>query len=265
MESILTSVTDVTVVNRIDKFLNDHYNHLLENLEKDEVKQEKIEFEVHRDRIKLCAQYVSELIKNEKPADLLVIGDKTIIDTCLHAIGAYDNVNVTFTDFELRSPFPYPDNSFDLVVNLEVFEHIKDVEGSQRDLFMFTGAYCFIGQCNRVLKPGKKMLLSTPNACSLKALCRIFQHKHPFAYNKHVREYTPKELTYILEVCNFDVELLETHDVWSNINGQLNTWNDEQNVNWAENKSIMEDILKTSPYAEEYRGDDIFLIARRMY
>ena len=47
-----------------------------------------------------------------------------------------------------------PDNSFDVAVCLEVFEHLQDPEFACRDIF-------------RTLKPGGILLLSVPNAAHL--------------------------------------------------------------------------------------------------
>ncbi len=68
-------------------------------------------------------------------------------------------------------PLPFEDNSFDTVVSFQVIEHIKD-----------DAAY--LKEINRVLKPGGKAYISTPNI--LMTLSR-----NPW----HIREYTAKELT----------------------------------------------------------------------
>ncbi len=74
----------------------------------------------------------------------------------------------------LRSDFPpfagFPDNSFDCIISFQVIEHIKD--DSQ-----------FLKEINRILKPGGKAYLTTPN--------RVFSlTRNPW----HIREYTASEL-----------------------------------------------------------------------
>jgi SAM-dependent methyltransferase len=46
---------------------------------------------------------------------------------------------------------PFPDNSFDLAICVEVFEHLFSPDGSAREIW-------------RVLRPGGKLVASTPNA-----------------------------------------------------------------------------------------------------
>lgn len=67
----------------------------------------------------------------------------------------------------------FPENTFDTIVSFETIEHIKE------DFLLMQRFYSF-------LKPGGKLLLSTPN-----------QTRMPFSpgsFPFHVRHYTPKEL-----------------------------------------------------------------------
>lgn len=66
-------------------------------------------------------------------------------------------------------------NAFDTVVSLQVIEHIEDDHG-------------FLSEIVRVLKPGGKAILSTPNI-------RYTLSRNPW----HVREYTPEQFRELLE------------------------------------------------------------------
>lgn len=89
----------------------------------------------------------------------------------------YQAGNVEFVEAAVP-PIPAANNSFDYVVSFQVIEHIK------RD-------FDFVREVHRVLKPGGKFIVTTPNA-------PMSLTRNPW----HVREYRPEELTNILE-CHF--------------------------------------------------------------
>ena len=93
------------------------------------------------------------------------------------------HTNVEFRKHLLPSLAGIADNSFDFAVTFQVIEHIMDDKA-------------FISEINRVLKPGGKLLLSTPNR--LMSLTR-----NPW----HIREYTADELRQVLSSVFSSVEM----------------------------------------------------------
>ena len=85
------------------------------------------------------------------------------------------NNDIIFHKMEIPPLLNIEDNSIDFVVTFQVIEHI------QKDKF-------FLQEIHRVLKPGGKLLLTTPN--KLMSLSR-----NPW----HIREYTPAEMKNILD------------------------------------------------------------------
>ena len=95
---------------------------------------------------------------------------KTSISKELHA----DN-NITFIQTEVPPLKELEDNSIDFVVSFQVIEHIKD-------------DVKFLQEIYRVLKPGGKVILTTPNI--IMSITRS-----PW----HIREYTPKQMEEVLK------------------------------------------------------------------
>ena len=83
--------------------------------------------------------------------------------------------NITFIQSEVPPLKGIEDNSVDFVVTFQVIEHIQDDER-------------FLQEIHRVLKPGGKVILTTPNV--MMSLTR-----NPW----HTREYTPEQMGDVLE------------------------------------------------------------------
>jgi len=72
------------------------------------------------------------------------------------------------TDLRLR--LPYPDEQFDVVLAMEVIEHVADLEYAHAT--RLSGIRHSLREVRRVLRVHGSMLLTTPNACSLLVLDR---------------------------------------------------------------------------------------------
>ena len=78
---------------------------------------------------------------------------------------------------DITGPFPYADGAFDLVIAVEVTEHILDHEN-------------FFREINRILKPGGRLYISTPNILSMKSRFRFLFQGFPYGFKPlEMRQY----------------------------------------------------------------------------
>jgi glycosyltransferase involved in cell wall biosynthesis/SAM-dependent methyltransferase len=108
--------------------------------------------------------------------------------------------------------YPYPDEAFDTVLCCELIEHL------------FEDPMHMMSEISRILKPGGHLVLTTPNAGSLRAVSAILLGYHPAffpayirprkpdeeAEARHNREYVPMEIQHLLTDSGFELITLET-------------------------------------------------------
>jgi SAM-dependent methyltransferase len=119
----------------------------------------------------------------------------------MRALFAEAGVEFVMWDLEVQ-PYPLPSESFDAVIFTEVFEHLREYPiRSLHEAF-------------RVLKPGGRIYLTTPNTAYLLNRLRLMAGRSvatplrdwigglPFA--RHAREYTFAEMQELLDLAGFD-------------------------------------------------------------
>jgi 2-polyprenyl-3-methyl-5-hydroxy-6-metoxy-1,4-benzoquinol methylase len=131
-----------------------------------------------------------------------------------YAPGWPERLRVTHTNIE-QEPLPFRDEAFDLVIFTEVLEHIA-----------ITDPCAVLQEIRRVLRPGGRMLLSTPNVANLSNVAALIQGENVFwppelfygSVDRHNREYAPRELLQLVERAGFAHHALDYMNTWSNWN-----------------------------------------------
>jgi ubiquinone/menaquinone biosynthesis C-methylase UbiE len=130
---------------------------------------------------------------------------------------AYDTSKVSFIQMTIPPLHNIADNSFDYVISFQVIEHIVPDDKMVSEVY-------------RVLKPGGKFILTTPNK-------KTSLTRNPW----HIREYTIAELDNLLRVNFQAVEKLGTYG------------NEKVNAYIAENKASVAKITKYDIFNLQYR------------
>jgi len=120
---------------------------------------------------------------------------------------------VRFENCNITRKLPFKNESFDFLVLAEVIEHLKN-------------PYDVVGELNRILKPGGKLVLSTPNILSLKSRLRFLSEgcweyfrevplehskkNNEVIWNLHLIPWRYHELEYLLYSSGFKVEQIST-------------------------------------------------------
>lgn len=154
--------------------------------------------------------------------------------------------------FDLEEPFPYSDETFDVVIFTEVLEHLP------------VDPMHALSEINRITKTGGWILLSTPNCSSAKSVIKILRGGNPNCYpiytkqpthDRHNREYTPWEVRQLLAASGYEVTTFDTIDVY----------NDQSPALW---------VIKAALWLSRYltlgiikfrdRGDTIFALGKKI-
>ena len=106
------------------------------------------------------------------------------------------------TEADLRSDFDVDSGFADLIISLEVIEHLKDQPEKQFSevvLFMESGVRSYSAEVKRIAKPDADIILTTPNPCSYAAIAKAVEHSPAYVFRQHVREYSKAELLRIFD------------------------------------------------------------------
>jgi 2-polyprenyl-3-methyl-5-hydroxy-6-metoxy-1,4-benzoquinol methylase len=127
---------------------------------------------------------------------------------CLELIQLPD---VTFRVADMNKPLPYEDNCLDAVTCIEGIEHLER-------------PFDFVRECRRILKPRGTVIITTPNASSVRSRWRWFltgfhnKCKTPLdetnpSPSHHIGLMSLPELRYLLHTNGFDITTIRTNRI----------------------------------------------------
>jgi SAM-dependent methyltransferase len=108
--------------------------------------------------------------------------------------GAYEGISLVATDVDRISCLPFADRSFDVVTMLAVVEHLLP-----------EGLIELLGDIRRVLKPGGRLVITTPAhwVDPILAIMSKLRLVSPTEIDEHQKTYSPQELRALLAGAGF--------------------------------------------------------------
>lgn len=142
-------------------------------------------------------------------------------------------------------PYPYRDESFDVVLCCELIEHL-----------LHDPMHMLI-ECSRVLKNDGLLVLTTPNTVSLSSVAASLIGRHnPQVFSRypaqgnpdipHVREYTPFEVAQVVQSAGFEIETLIT-----------------ERMPKCNHATWVIELLKKNGFETVLRGEQIYCLCRK--
>lgn len=200
----------------------------------------------HALRFELSLEWVRPLVTRGNK--VLALGGNGTLEKKIFALTGLLDIH----PWDLRLPFDRQLRaaSYDLVTCTEVLEHIHDQEDHKPTEWRATGTKNLLAESFRMLKPGGRLFLTTPNACSFHVLDKILTMQAPMMFRPHVREYAPSEIVAMIQEAGFALERFETLDPWG---GGCE----------PHRRRALEQFVKNTACESPHRGEDIFLIAKK--
>lgn len=137
------------------------------------------------------------------------------VAACDGNAAAFAYTPVEFREADITRHLPWDDEAFDACLAVEVTEHFHD-HGT------------FFAECARVLKPGGKLFVSTPNILSLKSRLSFLTLGYPYSFRRldharrdglqHVAAYSLDQYRYVagaagLSLTAFDVDKFQSSSI----------------------------------------------------
>lgn len=203
-------------------------------------------------RYKKSIEYIKPYIKNGMKI-LNVGGEGTIIDELFSTFAK--DIIVENTECDIRYDFITNYDTYDLIISLEVIEHLKDRDSSYIPALatqVNSGIWNFFVNCNRLLDINGLLFVTTPNMNSYLNILNLINYKNPNFFTPHPKEISKDEIYHFNNVCNFNIIKYNTFNVW-------NKRAEKDNIILKINE-----LLKTiNPELIKEREEDMFFISKK--
>jgi hypothetical protein len=187
------------------------------------------------------------LLGNDSKLNAIETGGETVVTDLLRE--NFPNVQWLNTIGDLRIDWGLPENSADLIVCMEVVEHLSDLPEGFQDSFRMTGVKSMLDLAFRTLHRGGIVFITTPNAGSWLSIYNILMGSSPMFFEMHIHEYTLEKLIELVKEKGFSLLKVETVFCYTVTSGL--------------DYRLINQFLTEYGFDVNNRGDGIFLLARK--
>lgn len=207
----------------------------------------------HRRRYAISYQWISHLAHSS--ARVVTLGGRSAFELMLEHVNPVQPVESLDRDLRYVSLRPNEKQLYDVVLCMEVMEHVRDREDTDIATFIGSGVMNLLRTAHDLLKPGGHLFLTTPNVCSWRNIWRLINLHHPYMYPPHHREFAMEDVVHWVKQAMPTASILraEAVDCWSNHGCS------------ARQVSQMHTLVKQMGGDTSYaaRADDLFLLIQR--
>jgi predicted SAM-dependent methyltransferase len=207
----------------------------------------------HIGRFKKTIEYLKPYVKNNMNI-LNIGGEGNLISELLNS--TYENIYVENTECDIRYKLVTNKEKYDLIISLEVIEHLKDRDSSHIPALATqtnSGIWNFFVNCNRLLNEKGLLFVTTPNMNSYCNLYNLINYDNPNFFKPHPKELSKNEIMHFNSTCNFKIIKYDTFNVWGRK---------------AEEQKIIKEIIKIFKSSNNNlindRNEDIFCISEKI-
>jgi SAM-dependent methyltransferase len=202
----------------------------------------------HRFRFYLTVKWLKTIRGIDQNIAALELGGDDIASDILH--DSFPHVHWQNSQGDLRYPWQnIADGSIDLIIGMEVVEHLADLPDGINHGFFRTGLKALLAEAHRVLKADGTLFITTPNAGSIVHLEYALNGGAPWLYPPHNREYTIYELQDELAQAGLTIERWQAAHCMT--------------VDAYKDHTPAFQLLLSRPYETANRGDDLFILAKK--
>lgn len=177
---------------------------------KEHLSQQRLSEPWHAERYARTLEFLEKYCSEAN--SFLDVGGPSPFREMVQAYWSSKTVQSDPPEYDCRFDALHDEKRYDVAIMTEVLEHLHDLPGvGPRDTWSGSGQIAAL----RVLaRRAERIVLTTPNVCSLRTLVNVARSAQPRTYEPHVRELNRKQLLGVISAADLDVEILEERTVW---------------------------------------------------